>query len=613
MPPLGANDIAALRAKYAREREKRVRRDAGNQYVRAADGFSSVYECDPHMPVVPREAISEDLDVAILGGGWTGLLAGHHLSNAGISTFRHIEHGGDFGGVWYWNRYPGIQCDNDAYCYLPLLEETGFIPSKKFADGWEIQQYCRLIAEKHGFYDKGLFHTRVTSLRWDEGIKRWRMATNRGDDIRARFIIMACGVMNMPKLPGIPGIHSFKGKMFHSARWDYDYTGGEWQSPVLSKLTDKRVAIVGTGATSIQAVPFLGQYAKHLYVLQRTPSVVDERVNPPTDPEWVGRLKTGWQKERQANYHRGAMENFLPGEPDLVCDFWTEISRNLNAELEAEGWPELTLEELMARREVIDYRVMEGKRHRIASLVDDAATAEALKPFFRLPCKRPLSNNDYYPTFNRPNVTLIDVSNTQGVERMTEKGFVADGVEYEIDCMIFASGFEVTTDLERRWGIGVVEGRNGLSIYRHWADGPATLHGVMTHGFPNMFYTGYIQGGLNASTTEQFNRQCEHIAYILGETLKRGCVVVEPSREGQEEYVRHFREIELDTSAFLQECTPSYYANDGDTHARWVLLRGYGHGWTAFMEMLARWRDRGDLDGLILSPAAAEAVGALHA
>ena len=593
-------EISALRAKYRHERDKRIRREGGEQYVRPVGDFAEVYERDPHMPVRPREALAEEIDVAILGGGWAGLLAGFHLRQAGVANFRHIEHGGDFGGVWYWNRYPGIQCDNESYCYLPLLEETGFMPSKRFADGDEIQRYSQLIGQKYGFYDKALFHTRVTALRWDQAMKRWRVGTDRGDDIRARFVVMAGGLMNMPKLPGIPGIHDFKGKKFHSARWDYAYTGGAYGNPVLDKLGDKRVAIIGTGATAIQAVPYLGRYAKHLYVLQRTPPTVDERPNPPTDPAWAKGLGPGWQKDRQANFHRGAQEIFLPGEPDLVCDLWTEISRHLNAQLEAEGWPKLTLQEIGARRERIDYRVMERLRARVEAMVKDKATAEALKPYFRFPCKRPLSSDTYYPTFNRPNVTLLDVSETQGVERITEKGFVVREVEYDVDCIIFASGFEVTSELERRWGIDVIEGRNGLSIYKHWADGPETLHGLMTHGFPNMFFTGYIQGGLNSNIPEQLNRQVEHAAYIVRETLRRGVAVAEPSQDAQDAYVRHFREIEIDTSALLSECTPSYYNNEGEKQPPWLLLRAYGHGWNAFLKLLADWRSKGDMAGLVL-------------
>jgi cyclohexanone monooxygenase len=601
LKPAEEIDIPVLREKYRQEREKRLRPELTEQYVRPVDDFANAYEVDPHMPVSPREVIDEELDVAILGGGWTGLLAGYHLRRSGVHGFRHIEHGGDFGGVWYWNRYPGIQCDNESYCYLPLLEETGFMPSKRFADGDEIQGYCRLIGKKYGFYESALFHTRVTGLRWDGGLNRWRIETDRGDAIRARHVIMAGGLMNMPKLPGIPGIRDFAGKTFHSARWDYEYTGGAYGNPALDKLADKRVAIVGTGATAIQAVPHLARHASHLYVLQRTPSTVDERPNPPTDPEWVKSLKPGWQKERQANFHRGAQEVFLPGDPDYVCDLWTEISRHLQAELAAEGWPELPMAELAAKREAIDYRVMERLRDRVAALVDDPETAAKLKPWFRFPCKRPLSNNEYYASFNRPNVTLIDVSETQGVERMTERGFVANGEEYEVDCMIFASGFEVSSELERRWGIPVVEGRDGTSIYHHWDEGPETLHGIMTHKFPNMYFTGYIQGGLNASTTEQFNRQVEHIAYIVEACLTRGVEAAEPTREAQDAYIRHFREIEVDTSALIRECTPSYYSNEGDATPKWLLLRGYGHGWNAFMKLLAAWRETGDLAGLSLT------------
>ena len=594
-------DIPAMREKYQRERDKRIRREGQKQYVRPTGGVVGSYVADPHMPLIPRDPISEELDVAILGAGWGGIMAAYHLTQAGVTNFRNVDTAGDFGGVWYWNRYPGIQCDNESYIYLPLLEETGFMPSKKFADGAEIQGYCKSVAAKYRFADKALFHTQINSLRWDEEIKRWRVGTNRGDDIRARFVIVACGVLNMPKLPGIPGIDKFKGKIFHTARWEYDYTGGSYQNPVLDKLADKRVAIVGTGATSIQAVPHLGKYAKHLYVVQRTPSSVDERPNPRTDPEWVKSLKPGWQKVRQENFQRAAMEFFKPGEPDLICDIWTEINRNLAAELAAEGWPNLDPQAFGARREVVDYRVMERLRRRVEQIVKDKDAAEALKPYYRFLCKRPLSSDDYYPTFNRPSVELIDVSSTKGVERMTERGFVANGKEYEVDCMMFASGFEVTSDLNRRWGIDVVQGRGGQSIYDHWADGPKTLHGTMTHGFPNQFYIGYIQGGINASVTEQFGQQGYHSAYIISEALKRGAAVVEPSKEAQDAYVQRFEELEIDMSDFLGHCPPSYFNNEGEDKPKWALFRPYGHGWDAFQKLVGEWREKGDLEGLVLA------------
>jgi len=593
-------DIPALREKYRHERDRRLRKEGQEQYLRTQEDFADSYVYDPHTPVVPRAAVSEDLDVVIVGAGWSGLLAAYHLKRAGVSTFRTIDLAGDFGGCWYWNRYPGIQCDNDAYCYIPLLEETGFIPSKKYADGAEIYGHFKRIATQFGLYEGALFHTLIRAMRWDDALQRWRISTNRGDDLRARFVVMAAGPLNRPKLPGVPGIKSFKGRIFHSARWDYGYTGGSQENPVLDKLADKRVAVVGTGASAIQIIPYVGRYAKQLYVVQRTPSSVDARRNTPTDPEWVKTLKPGWHEERRLNFHHAAMQGFSPGEPDLICDFWTELNRNLTAKLAAKGWPQLSIEQFMELREVEDYRLMERLRRRVDSLVHDKETAEALKPYYRFLCKRPCSNDEYYATFNRPNVKLLDVSSTRGLERMTETSIVANGVEYEVDCVIFASGFEVSSELSRRWGIEAVEGRNGASIYDHWADGYRTLHGMTTHGFPNFFFVGFSQGGLNANITATFEQQDKHIAYIIQEALKRGLKSVECSQEAQDDWVATIRQTAIDTTAFQRECTPSYYNNEGEEKIRWYLGEPYGPGFYAFEDLIRAWRDKGDLAGLIV-------------
>ena len=601
VPSADEIDIPALRAKYYAERDKRLNSKAGGQYIHDGPGqLHDLYNTDPHMPVIPRDAVSEELDVAVLGAGFGGVMASYYLTQQGVTSFRNIDHAGDFGGVWYWNRYPGIQCDNESYCYLPLLEETGFMPSRRFAPGPEIMGYIRLIAEKYGFADKALFHTLITSLRWDDSIQRWHVSTDRGDEILARHVVMACGVLNMPKLPGINGIAKFKGKMFHTSRWEYDYTGGSCDNPALDKLADKRVAIVGTGATAIQAVPFLAKSAKHLYVVQRTPSCVDTRPNPPTDPDWIASLEPGWQQERIANFQRHAMEMPKPGEPDLVCDFWTELNRNLWSQLAAEGYPELSPEEFMAKREVVDYQIMERFRRRVDQTITDPELAEKLKAYYRFLCKRPLSSDTFYPAFNQPNVTLVDTSNTQGLQEITEKGFIQDGVEYEVDCIIFASGFEVSSELERRWGFDAVDGRNGASLYDHWRRGAKTMHGVTTYGFPNMYFIGYIQGGLNGSVTEQFGRQAEHAAWIIGETKRRGLAVAETTQEGMEGYCNHFAEIEIDVSAFQAECTPSYFSNEGQKDAPWSLFRAYGHGWDAWRGLIEGWREAGQFEGMEL-------------
>ena len=601
-------DIESLRQRYRWERDRRVRPEGQRQYAPASETSAGLDYSDPHMPRVSRRALNDEMDVAILGGGWAGILAGYHLRKAGIGNCRIIEQAGDFGGVWYWNRYPGLSCDNDSYCYLPLLEEMDFVPSKKFADGLEIRTYCQSVAKRFNLYDGALFHTCVTALSWDESISRWRIGTDRGDDLRARYVILAMGPINTPKVPRVPSIGDFEGAMFHTARWDYGYTGGSQDEPVLDKLSDKRVAIVGTGASAIQAIPFLGRYAQQLFVLQRTASTVDERRNTPTDPNWIAGLQPGWQRERQMNFHRAALDGLIPGEQDSICDIWTEINRNLSAQFEQTGWPQ-SPEEFLAVREVMDYRVMERLRTRVDKTVKDPQTAAILKPWYRHMCKRPASSDEYYPAFNRPNVTLFDVSPTRGVERITARGFIHENTEYEIDCLIFASGFEVTSDLQRRWGIDKISGRGGRSLYDNWAHEFRTLHGVMTHGFPNSFYMGFFQGGFNASTTETFNNQARHIAWIIEHATQLNAATVEPTVEAQDAYVDHVRGVAIDTADFVRECTPGYFNNDGEEIAddsgqlrpRTYLGEVYGAGYYAFEQLLHDWRKAGDLSGLTIT------------
>ncbi|MER5927024.1 flavin-containing monooxygenase [Streptomyces mirabilis] len=595
-------DHAALRAKYLLERDKRLRGEGQKQYLEAEGEFEEYYEADPYTPVVPRPPISQDIDVAILGGGLSGLITAARVKQAGVTGFRVIELGGDFGGAWYWNRYPGIQCDTDCYCYLPMLEEVGYIPKQKYSFGDEVFEHCQRIGKHFGLYDHAIFSTLIRSMEWDESIGRWRIGTNRGDDIRARFVVMCQGPFNRPKLPGIPGIKDFRGHTFHTARWDYAYTGGD-MSGGLDKLADKRVAVIGTGASGIQVVPHLARSARHLYVFQRTPSYIDERGNVPTDPEWVKTLEPGWQKERQRNFHTAAFEAFAPGQPDLVCDGWTEVSRNLAAHLDAtDGWAALAdPEKFMELREIQDYRAMQRLRDRVDTVVEDERTARALKPYYRFLCKRPCFNDAYLPTFNRPNVTLVDVSDTKGVERITENGIIAHGVEHEVDCVIFASGFEITTDLDRRLGIRPFAGRDGLSLYDHWAKGYRTLHGVMSHGFPNQFFTGFLQGGVTASTTAMFEQQARHIAYIIKETVARGASTVEPSEEAQDQWCATVRETAVDNTNFQRECTPGYYNNEGEQQIRSHLGEPYWPGFYALEDLLQAWRDTGEMRGLVLN------------
>src|ERR1700720_536171 len=251
-------DPDALREKYRHERDRRLRPEANDQYVEITADFRH-YIDDPHVePGFTRKPLTDAVDVVIVGGGFGGLLAAARLHESGVNDIRIIEKGGDFGGTWYWNRYPGAQCDIEAYIYLPLLEESGYIPKEKYSFAPEIMEHSRRIGKHFDLYRHACFQTQIKSITWNEEEFRWIITTNRNDCFRARFVVMSNGPLNRPKLPGIPGIDSYKGHTFHTSRWDYNYTGGDTTGN-LDKLADKRVAIIGTGATAIQCVPHVGK------------------------------------------------------------------------------------------------------------------------------------------------------------------------------------------------------------------------------------------------------------------------------------------------------------------------------------------------------------------
>jgi len=524
------------------------------------------------------------------------------LKERGITGFRIIESGGDFGGSWYWNRYPGAQCDIESYCYLPLLEETGYVPKEKYSYAPEIYEHTRRIGNYFGLYDHAIFQTRVTEVRWLEDERCWQVATHRGDNIRAQFVIQATGPANRPKLPGIPGIGDFKGHTFHTSRWDYDYTGGD-HTGGLSRLADKRVAIIGTGATAIQCVPFLGESAQKLYVFQRTPSSVDLRGNKPTDEEWYRNLEPGWQRARRENFAAVLVgQNFTE---DLVADGWTDIARRIGISLlsRTSQAGDLDMEEVLLRAEIADFEKMNEIRARVDDTVAKPDAAEKLKPWYRQFCKRPTFNDEYLATFNRDNVELIDVSASKGVERITEHAVIANGVAYEVDCIIYATGFEITTSAHRRVDFDTI-GRGGRSLYEHWADGFRTLHGLASHGFPNWFTIGINQNGLSPNMTAMFDDQAAHVAYISDEVTNRGMRVAEVTADAEAEWIAQIVSLAgTGATAFLEDCTPGYYNREGQTRSGAGNMQNssYGPGINAFNALLQRWRDKGDLDGMILS------------
>ena len=585
-------DPDALRDKYRVERDKRLREDANDQYNEIKGEFSNFIE-DPYITVdIDREPFTDEVEGAIIGGGFGGLIAGARLSELGFEDIRIIEKGGDFGGTWYWNRYPGAACDTEAYIYLPLLEELDYVPSQKYAHAPEILSHSKTIAEKYGLYENACLQTEVTGMQWDALASRWVIQTNRQDRFKAKFVIMSNGPLHRPKLPGIEGINSFSGHTFHTSRWDYEYTGGD-SNGALEGLRDKRVAIIGTGATAVQCTPHVGEAAKQLYVFQRTPSSIDVRANRKTDPEWAASLKPGWQKERMDNFNILCSGGVV--EEDLVKDGWTEIIRNLismaNYRGEDTNWDEVP--QLM---EIADFQKMEQIRARAAELVEDPKTAESLKPYYRQFCKRPCFHDSYLQTFNRDTVELVD-TNGQGVERITQRGVVAGGKEYEVDCIIFATGFEVGTSYVRRSGYDVT-GLDGINLSDKWAEGMRTLHGVMTSGFPNLFIIRNSQAGFTTNFPHAMDETSQHIGYILNECRKDNLDSIDVEKEAEDKWVEEIIGVSRFASDFQESCTPGYYNNEGKPNPKSVQNGPYGKGSRPYFRITAAWREEGNMAGI---------------
>ncbi|MEL0140198.1 MAG: NAD(P)/FAD-dependent oxidoreductase, partial [Acidimicrobiaceae bacterium] len=382
-------DTAAIREKYRAERDKRLRPDGNDQYIEPTGRYAHYLE-DPYVEPAPRDPLTDEVEFAFIGGGFAGLTTGAALKQAGITDVRIIEKGGDFGGTWYWNRYPGAMCDTAAMVYMPLLEETGHMPSQKYVHAPEILDHCRRIGHHFDLYDNAVLSTEVTALDWDDTAKRWIIRTNRGDEMRAKFVAMGTGPLHRPKLPGIPGIETFEGHSFHTSRWDYEYTGGNPAGGLMTGLADKRVGIIGTGATSVQCIPHLSAAAGELFVFQRTPSSIDIRNNHDIDPAWFGELEPGWQDQWLMNFTTLQTGGFA--DEDLVKDGWTDLSQRIRdrmVEMVNDDPSAFSREAFVAAYRDCDDEKMEEIRARVDSLVADDATADALKPWYRQLCKRP--------------------------------------------------------------------------------------------------------------------------------------------------------------------------------------------------------------------------------
>lgn len=572
-----------LEEKYRQEREKRLNPNGNDQYI-AVEGEFADFDADPNAgPPIERAPSTDLVDVVIVGGGMTGLLTAVELRRAGVGDFRIIDKASDFGGTWYWNRYPGLACDCESLIYLPLLEEMDYVPTKKYVPGAEIARHLCAIARRFELYDNALFQTQVTDVRWSDADNRWVVHTDRGDALRAKFIISGSGPLNRPKLPGIPGIDDFKGRQFHSSRWDYGYTGGDATGGMVN-LADKRVAVVGTGTSAIQIIPRVARDAQNLYVVQRTPSIVDSRDNAPVDPQWVKRLPAGWQRQRMENFD-GILAG-MPQDENLVGDQWASIWGGA-AEAMATG----SLESAMEALAEMDLERMERIRARVDELVDDPATAESLKPYYGRFCKRPAFSDEYLQTFNRPNVTLIDTDG-KGLDRMTETGIVYAGREYAVDCIIYATGFEFGVAATRSGGFEVY-GASGQTLSEQRAAGVRSLHGIYASGFPNLFTIGGLHhAGLSINAPLIFGGQGRHAAQLIRSFLDRGVDAVEVRPDAEDRWAQ----VIADNSRYVPEasrsCTPGAYNNE-DTYDKGqpsVFATAYGGGPIEYLELLEGWR-----------------------
>lgn len=584
--------IEEAREKYAIEKEKRLRKEGRAQYHDFSGKFAD-FDQDPYAdPDFTRPSRDEEVEVVVVGAGFGGMMAAANLRKEGIDSFRIIEKAGDFGGTWYWNRYPGCMCDVESYCYLPLLEDTGYMPTKKYAMAYEIFEYCQLIGRTFDLYENALFQTEIETMEWSDEDSKWTTTTSRGDRIVSKYVVIAGGVLNKAKLPGIEGITDFKGEMFHTSRWNYEYTGGSPRGD-LNKLADKRVAVIGTGATAVQVVPQLAKYAKDVYVFQRTPAFVGVRNQRETDPAEFAAMAShpGWQDERIRNFTASVCGK--QPEVNMVGDEWTKVMWIDTTALAPTPEEQLALEQH-------DLDIMNAARKRIAETVNDPTTAEKLMPFYGVRCKRPCFHDEYLPAFNRENVHLVDTDG-KGVDLINERGIVVAGVEYPVDLIVFASGFEVTTDYHHRLGFDP-HGRNGISMSESWGEGPHTYHGVFTHDFPNLLMISTVQGGFGVNFVHYISETSKHVAWVIAECDRQGIREIEAAPEAEDAWLMLLLGRMGGIGAYNAACTPGYLNSEqeqgtmksGRNAAFWGSVEEYA-------ENLVKWREDNAMEGVLVT------------
>jgi cation diffusion facilitator CzcD-associated flavoprotein CzcO len=494
-------------------------------------------------PVVGETAAA---DAVIVGAGFAGLYMLQRLRGLGLRAVV-FEAGDDVGGTWYWNRYPGarvdVECINYSFSFSPELEQD-YPWTERYAPQPEILKYARHVADRFGLRRDIRFGTRVTAARYDEPSRTWRIQTDRGDDVTARYLVMATGCLSASKMPEIPGTGAFRGNWYHTAHWPHegvDFTG-------------LRVGVIGTGSSAVQSIPVIAEQAADLTVFQRTPAYSLPARNRPLHPGELEEVQARYRALRDAaRVSNGGVPVELPTKSALEV---TAAERNARLEV---AWESGSLVNLLAcytdtgtSQEANDL-VREFIHEKIRSLVDDPLTAADLCPEYPVGTKRPCLDTGYYETYNRDNVHLVNLRRTPLIE-VTEDGIRTSDREYGFDAIVYATGFDAMTGALTRVDI---RGRDGISLRDEWQAGPRTYLGIAAAGFPNLFMiTGPGSPSVLSNMMVSIEQHVDWVTDAIGHLDGHGLAVIEPTRQAQDGWVDHVNEI---ASCTLFPKTASWY------------------------------------------------------
>lgn len=474
------------------------------------------------------EDASGVLDAVVVGAGFSGMFAIYKLRELGFSV-RAFERGSGVGGTWYWNRYPGARCDAPSLQYSYQFSEAlqqEWHWTEKYAAQPEILDYCNHVAERFALRDHITFNTTVSSIHYDENAALWQLSTAQGEQFKARFCVMATGCLSTTNLPNIPGIEDFRGESYHT---------GQWPKAGVD-LSGKRVGIIGTGSTGIQVITTIAEQVDQLFVFQRTPQFSTPARNEPTDPDYEAAIKSDYPNFRARNYRKPlAIDIDLDPKGPKTFELNGEQRRQVFEQKWQEGGMSLALafRDLTLNREANE-AVSAFIREKIDEIVEDKDVAALLKPPHIYGCKRPCIDTGYFEVYNRDNVHLIDASQ-HGIDKITADGVVVNGEEHQVDCLIFATGFDAIIGTLNRIDI---RGLNHRELKDKWEEGPRNYLGLVSNGFPNMFFVSgpgspSVLTNMVATSEKQINWIGDCMAYMRDNNID----VIDASKDAEQQWL----------------------------------------------------------------------------